>query len=437
MEGVNPKFKTDPSEYSEVERVKISTRGMRIDGVDAYSKLRDQGRDDVESEAVDVLKSCGIYLEFNRDKVKRGADRDYIYMVRVAIPGGGPITPTQWRVIDSLADRYTVSDAYTGEPRPSIKLTTRQDVQFHHVRKTDLVPLVRELASAGVFPLNGCGDNVRNTSACPFSRYSKVFDANSLARDIANYFKLPTTAFVQIFELPQTSRLEERPPEGSFSYPDNLLPRKFKIGVSALLNDGERLVGDDCVEVLTNDVGVVPVTEDGKVKGFNVYVGGSQGESNAFPTFSAMAVPLAYAGSRDELFSVLDAVVTVQSEWGDRKNRHWARLKYLVYLMGIRWLRQRVGEVMGHELTSPVEIELGERVNHLGWAKQESNGRFCFGIFVENGRVIDGPNGRIKTMIRYIMDKYEEDGIEALITSQQHLLICNIPKDRMAEFEGT
>jgi Sulfite reductase, beta subunit (hemoprotein) len=430
MDTINPRFRTDRSEYSEVEKVKLSTRGMRTDGLNVSATLREEG-DEVAAKAVDVLKSCGIYAEFNRDKVKRGEGKDHIYMIRVAIPGGGPLTSEQWRAIDQISNKYTVSDAYTGEPRPSIKLTTRQDVQFHHVRKSNLLELVRELVSSGLLTLNGCGDNVRNTVACPLSRYSNIFDANSLARDVANYFKLPTGAFVQIFELSESPRLMERPQEGSFKYPDNLLPRKFKIGIASVLL-GERDVLDDCIEVLTNDVGVVPVVRDGRLEGFNVYVGGSQGENNAFPTFAALAQPLAYVGSREELFKVLDTIARVQAEWGDRKNRHWARLKYLVYLMGIAWMRMRVQEASGMKLHPPLPLNLGERANHLGWTKQESGDTWCFGVYVENGRLIDGPNGRIKSMVRYIMDKYE--GLEALITPQQHLLLCNIPEERREEF---
>jgi|ECHhosMinimDraft_1075155.scaffolds.fasta_scaffold00542_4 sulfite reductase (NADPH) hemoprotein beta-component len=438
MGVIEPSFRTDPKDYSEVERTKIGMRGMRVDGLKVHEMIRDLSRDDMDKEVIDALKSFGIYLEFNRDKVKKEGQRekDYIYMIRVAIPGGGPLKPWQWRILDQLADRYTLSDAYTGETKPSLKLTTRQDIQFHHVKKVDLVKLIREIASSGFFSLNGCGDNVRNTMACPLSRYSTVFDGNSLARDIANYFKLPTGAYIQVFEIYPSPRLEERPPEGQFDYPENLLPRKFKIGISALVKgeDGSYR-GDNCIEVRTNDIGVVPLLRDGKVESFQLYVGGAQGESNAYPSFSALGMPLGVVHTREELFAALDGVVRVQAEWGDRKNRHWARLKYLVYKMGIEWIREKVRETSGIDLDPPLDVDPGERAMHLGWIRQENKDRLCYGLFVENGRVVDGPNGRIKTMIRYIMDKYEGEGIEALITPQQHLLLCNIPEERKEDFE--
>ena len=88
-------------------------------------------------------------------------------MLRLSVPGGGAFTREAWRAVDEVSRRYTVGP----ENRPSIRLTMRQNVRFHRIKKRDLVRLVAEIAETGLFALNGCGDNVRNVVACPMSRF--------------------------------------------------------------------------------------------------------------------------------------------------------------------------------------------------------------------------------------------------------------------------
>ncbi|BFI75909.1 nitrite/sulfite reductase [Sulfurisphaera ohwakuensis] len=423
---INPNFKTKPEEYSEEEKIKLMTKGLTQDSLGIHNSLNDLTKDDIEKEISQIVKSFGIYLEFNRDKMKFDRVKDWIYMIRVAIPGGGPISSDQWRILDEVANKYTVSNAYTGYPQPSLKLTTRQDVQFHNVKKKDLVNAIRDIVESKFYTLNGCGDNVRNTISCPISSYYG-FDMNKLARKIAEYFRLPSKLYIQVFELDPniSSELENRE---SFQYSDNLLPRKFKIAIAGIIKINDSYVIDNCVEVRANDIGIVPVIEEGKIEGYQIYVGGSMGENNSYPTFSALALPIGTV-TEEELIRVLDAIVRIQQEWGDRKNRHWARLKYLVYKMGVEWMREKVKEYSGIELGEIKDIDLSFKELHLGWIKLGD--KWGYGIFIENGRVIDGKNGKIKSMIRYIIDNYYD--VKLFITPNQHLIITQI--DQREEFE--
>lgn len=360
--------------------------------------------------------------------MKLSREKDWIYMIRVAIPGGGPISSEQWRILDDIANKYTVSDAYTGKPQPSIKLTTRQDIQYHHVKKKDLVNAIKEIAESRFFTLNGCGDNVRNTIACPISAYSG-FDVNSISRKIAEYFRLPSQLYIQVFELdPNASReLEDR--KESFEYSSNLLPRKFKIAIAGVIKVNGKYVVDNCVEVRANDIGIVPLIENDRVNEYQIYVGGAMGENNSYPTFSALALPIGTV-SEEELTRVLDSLVRIQQEWGDRKNRHWARFKYLVYKMGIKWIREKVKEYSGISLGSIKHVDLGFKDLHLGWLRLGN--KLGYGVFVENGRLIDGRNGKVKSMIRYIADNYN---VKFFITPNQHLIIAEIEEWQKEEFE--
>ncbi|ARM75511.1 nitrite/sulfite reductase [Acidianus manzaensis] len=425
---IEPSFRTDPKDYTEEEKAKLKVKDLKEDSIGIYTSLHDLSHDDLEKEVSLIAKSFGIYLEFNRDKMKLSNVKEWIYMIRVPIPGGGPIRPDQWKILDDISNKYTISDAYTGYPLPSLKLTTRQAVQFHHVKKKDLVNVIREIAQSGFLTINGCGDNVRSTIACPLSKYY-IFDSNMLSIKIARYFRLPPELFIQVFEIPV---IENRPSEESFEYPDNLLPRKFKIGIAGVIRtaDGKYVI-DNCVEVRANDIGIVPIIEEDKVIGYQIYVGGSMGENNSYPTFSAFGLPLGTVNNDDELIKILDAIVRIQQEWGDRKNRHWARFKYLVYKMGLNWLREKVKEYSGFSLGKVREIDLGYRDLHLGWT--ELGNKWAYGVFVENGRLINGKNGKIKSMIRYIADNF--NNVRLYITPNQHLLITDIEVEQKYKIE--
>jgi sulfite reductase beta subunit-like hemoprotein len=393
-----------------------------------YEDLRDYGAEDLPVVAEQVAKSFGVYLSF--DRAKTGSEKDWMYMVRVSIPGGGPLSSAQWEALDSLSEKYVISRG-----GPSLRLTTRQNVQFHWIRKADLLKLIKELSASGLTTLNGCGDNARNVMACPLSRGSHIFDANALAVRIANYFALPAEPYIQVFEIdPAISR--EDLDQGRFDYGERLLNRKFKIAISAVHRDpvSDRLIADNCVEALTNDLAVVPIVEGNSVKSFQIYIGGGQGERNGKPTISTLASPLAIVEA-ERLLPVLDAVVAVHRDWGDRKNRHWARLKYVVKAMGIQWYRERVEEIAGKLQDPSPAVDCGARYLHHGWCAHETASSRSFGMFVENGRITDAsPNGHLKTLVRELL---RLPGIQATITPNQDLIFSNIASDQAAQFNDT
>ncbi len=439
MSEIKPNLKTPPEDYSAVEKAKLSTRGLTLTIRDINSRsslfhqFREPSFDDLSDEAEVLAKSYGIYLEF--DRAKTGKEKDWMYMLRITIPGGGPISREQWAILDEIATKYTESASYTGTPRPSLRVTTRQNIQMHWVKKPHLVDAVREIARSGFYTINGCGDNVRNVMGCPLSHYSGIYNANAWAQKAGKYFRLPTASYIEVFAIDPTHLrdAEENNPDGRFNYGPTLLNRKLKIAFSALRFDEAKrsYVPDNCVEMRTDDIGVAPILDRGKVSRFQVYIGGSQGERNGQATFSALGQPLGIFNERD-LFKGLDAIVSVHRDWGDRQNRHWARMKYVLYKMGMEWYRRQVLEVSGvdFELPDP-DFDYGARDLHHGWIRQESNGLWAYGAFIENGRIIDGSNGRLKEMVRYLMDTYP---IQLFTTPNQDLLFTNIPEEEKARF---
>ena len=417
-----PNFRTKDEDLAPEERNKAASHGTRGN---LYHDLREE-RPDVAWESEQLAKSYGIYLEFNR--ARTGKEKDWVYMIRISIPGGGPIAREQWHVLDELAERFT---GHSANP-PSLRITTRQNLQFHWIKKEHLIEVVRTVAENGLYSLNGCGDNVRNIMACPLASYSKLFDGNALAKKLANFFRLPAEPFIQIFAIdPNLIREDGK----KFKYGAKLLNRKFKIGISSHIRDPKsgHLVPDNCVELRTHDMGIAPVVHNEKLQGFEVYIGGGQGEKNGKPTLSAFSKPFA-AVSEEDLLPVLDGIVQVHQDWGDRQNRHWARLKYVVKAKGISWFREQVEARTGITLGEPdPSHDLGDRFLHHGWLDHPDPELLNFGAFIENGRIADTEsNGRLKTMVREIMNRYP---VQVRFTPNQDLIFSDIPADAKEEFE--
>ena len=418
-----PNLRTPPEQLCKEELNKLHSNGLRGD---LAENLRDH-TPDLIAESEQFAKSHGIYLEFNR--AKTGEEKEWIYMIRISVPGGGPINRKQWLILEELADKHTKDP----NGHPSIRLSNRQNIQFHWVKKPGVLEIVKTLAEAGLNSLNGCGDNTRNVMGCPLSSFSNIFNAHAWAQKAGRYFQLPLDPFIEIFAIDPNYL---RRPEESFPYGPQLLNRKFKIAFTSIHQDPvtKKFTTDNCVEALTNDVGVIPIIENGKVTKFQIYIGGGQGERNGKPTLATLGLPFCRVDEA-HLLQILDAVVKVHMEWGDRQNRQWARLKYVVKKMGIDWYREQVSMILGFPLErQDPTLDVGPRHLHFGWYTQPSNGLWTYGTFIENGRLIDSsPNGKLKTMVKEAVKKYP---VELMITPNQDLLFTNIPVAAKNEFEN-
>lgn len=413
-----PNFKTPPADYSKEELNKL-THGL-VGPLAA--ELSDVSKPEIIWEAEQIAKSYGIYLEWNR--AKTGREKDWVYMVRISNPGGGPISRNQWLLFDGLSEQY----AKAPDGRASLRLTTRQNIQFHWVRKEGVKPVVKALAEAGLRSLNGCGDNMRNVTACPLSAGSVYFDAHAWAKKTAEFFELPLSPYIQIFGIDPNYI---RKADARYAYKPNLLNRKFKISFAGVHPDPKtgELRNENCMEVLANDMGIVPVIKDNRVESFQIYIGGSQGERNGVPSMASLALPVCRA-RESNLLQAMEAAVKVHEKWGDRKNRHWARVKYLIYTKGSVWYRERMQELVSFKLEEPEPAyDTANRELHLGWQKLPG-GDWAYGLFIENGRVKDGgANGPIKTMLRTLIQEFP---IHYKITANQDLLFCGI-KEKMKQ----
>ena len=368
----------------------------------------------VSADSEQLLKFHGVYAQDDRDQRRArslaGESLAYSFMIRVAIPGGR-LTTAQWLALDAVAD--DVADG-------SIRLTTRQAVQFHGVAKFDLRTVATTLHGHLLTSFAACGDVVRNTVTCPELALDGASDPRrDVATRIARAFKPATRAHFEIF-VDGTLAVSGGDVEHDF-YGETYLPRKFKI---AIANPGE-----NCVDVYAQDLGLVPATHPEVGDGFVVLVGGGLGRSYAQEdTFARLAEPLTFV-THDEVIELIGAVVDTYRDLGDRSNRRRARLKYVVADGGIASFAKEVSRRYG-PLRAPIAIDLAAADDHLGWREQQ-DGRWRLGIRVGAGRVRDVAEGRgLRSALREVLDGRD---LTLVVTAQQDLIVAGVaPDDRAA-----
>jgi sulfite reductase (ferredoxin) len=387
------------------EGIKSASNFLRGD----LSRELSDGPPKVSGESEHLLKFHGIYAQDNRD-VRRerslaGETLDYIFMIRVAIPGGR-LSTTQWLALDEVA-----SDIADG----TIRLTTRQAVQFHGVLKNGLRPLAFSLDEHLMTSFGACGDVVRNTVICPdLIMNGQDVRLRAMASQISKAFKPKTMAHWEIFVNGELAAKREEEPEHDF-YGQTYLPRKFKIAIAH--------PGENCVDVYAQDLGLIPARHGELGEGFTVVVGGGLGRSYAdADTFARLADPLTFV-TYDEVEGLIAAVLATYHDLGDRSRRKRARMKYVVADEGFASFRREVEQRYGSALREAVDVELDEADDHLGWRTLDG-GSFQVGIRVGAGRVRDIADGqRLRSAVRLIAQQFD---VTFLITAQQDILISGI-----------
>ncbi len=381
-----------------LETIKEESRGLRGTVAQALQSEADHF-DEAEKQ---ILKFHGLYQQDDRDRRKEG--RRYAFMVRSKIPGGR-LTAAQYLVHEALADGYG---------NGTLRITTRQDFQLHGVLKGDLRASLRAINQSLVTTLGACGDLVRNVMCCPVPVADDpvLAQIEALAQRLSDHFTPRTRAYHEIWldgEKVYNGAGGEEP-----IYGEGYLPRKFKIAVAR--------PGDNCVDVYTQDVGLVAVAEDGAVRGFNLLAGGGMGMTHKKPnTFPRLADALAFV-TPAEAVPVVEQIVRIQREHGDRTDRRQARLKYLIHRWGVDRFRRELERRLGYALpppapTPPLDLDL-----HLGWHAQ-GDGRWFLGLSVENGRIQDTGARRLKTALHEIVDTFRP-GVR--LTANHDLLLTDL-----------
>jgi len=276
------------------------------------------------------------------------------------------------------------------------------------------------LNMALVTTFGACGDVVRNVMGCPEPVDDPLrAEIVGYAKRISDHFLPTTNAYHDIWVDYQKVTNGATEDESDPVYGDVYLPRKFKIGISA--------PGDNCIDVYSQDIGIVPEVKGDKLAGFTVLVGGglgrTYGKANTYPR---VGTPLGFV-TPERLEPVVEAIVKTQRDLGNREDRRQARMKYLVDRIGMETFRAEVEARLGAPLDAPHPITWRTLDDHLGWHPQ-AKGTWYVGLFVENGRIKDEGERRYKTGLRKIVETYHP-GVR--LTNQQNIILSDIStKDR-------
>jgi sulfite reductase (ferredoxin) len=364
-----------------------------------------------DNEGYSLLKFHGIYQGYDRDSAterkQRGDDKLWQFMVRVRIPGGR-LTADQYLALDTLADDYADG---------SLRVTTRQSIQFHGVVKPGLKSTIAKINTALLTTLAACGDVVRTVTTSPAPIRDAVHDRlEADTRRLSNHLLPRTRAYHEIWvEGAPWQQNEAAPDAPDPLYGEHYLPRKFKIGLA--------VPEDNTIDVLTNDLAIVALFEGARLIGYNFLLGGGHGMThNNAKTYPRLATAVAFIEPQD-LLDAAAAVVQLHRDHGDRGNRRHARLKYVIAENGEEWARDRLSEYLGKPLEPCRKMAPFAVPDHLGWHEQ-GDGKLYLGIPVSSGRIV----GEIRTALREIVSRFRCDPI--LMPSQDIILSEIQPEDR-------
>jgi sulfite reductase beta subunit-like hemoprotein len=277
--------------------------------------------DDFDTEAEAFLAERLPENEFIGFRLKQGVygqRQPGVQMVRVKLPFGG-VTPDQ---MDSLAE---VVEKYA--PLNKGHITTRQNIQIHHVPLRDMESLIREISATGLSSREGCGNTMRNVTGDPWAGVAadEVFDPTPYAGAYIRYFvRHPTT---------------------------QLMPRKIKTSFTG--SDEDRAISG------IHDIAFLARERDG-VRGFEMRVGGGTSiMARVAPTLTEFV----RADNGDYMMWAEAALRIFDRQDWLRVNRARARIKVLIDKIGIDAFREQVEEELRGDWVNEREFDV-ERLRY-------------------------------------------------------------------------
>lgn len=409
----NPEVLKAPAP-SPVEGIKASSHSLR----GAIAATMVSGVDHFEEAEKQLLKFHGSYQQEDRDARKSKQEgghsgKHYMFMVRGRIPGGR-LNPTQYMALDRLADSHA---------NGTIRLTSRQSIQFYGILMGGLKPVIAGMNECLLSTLAACGDVNRNVMACPAPlRNNKVHDQlQADCHALAMHLAPKTRAYHEIWidGKSQGSPDEEVEP----IYGKVYLPRKFKVGFA--------LPHDNCIDIFAQDLGLLADVQNGEIVGYDVLVGGGMGRTHGrADTFAHLGQRVLYC-TRDQYLAAAEAIVKFYRDHGNRADRKRARIKYLVADLGIEKIREMLQDYLPFPLQLPKDMPVTGHETHLGWNEQ-GDGRYWYGISIENGRVKDSGTLRLRSALRTLISDLQ---CEARLTAQQDILLCDLDHSALPKIE--
>ncbi|WP_409330525.1 nitrite/sulfite reductase [Trujillonella humicola] len=304
---------------------------------------------------------------------------DSYFMMRVRIDGG-QLTSDALRVIGGISTEFG---------RDVADVTDRQNVQYHWIRIEDVPEIWRRLETVGLSSMEACGDVPRVMLGCPLAGIleDEVLDATDvIAQTVEKYVGNP-----------------------EFSN----LPRKWKTSMSGCV--------DHCTEPEIDDVAFVGVRNEAGEAGYDLWVGGGLSTNPMFGKRLGVFV------RPDEVTEVWAGVTSVFRDYGYRRQRNRARIKFLVADWGPEKFRQVLQDEYLHRALpdgpAPAPAKHDQR-DHVGVSRQK-DGRNAVGFALRTGRI----SGSLLTTIGDLADEYGRGRVRT--TTQQKLVILDVPDEKV------
>jgi sulfite reductase (ferredoxin) len=395
---------------SKVENAKQASHQLR----GTVSEVLASDATSFEHDDVQVLKFHGIYQQQNRDD-KAAGEKQTTFMIRTRLPGGR-LTAQQYLQLDDLAGRVTYNN--------SLRVTTRQAFQLHGIIKSQLKQTMAEMNKALVTTIAACGDVARNVMASPAPFAHPVNQrVQELAETISDELAPATGAYYEIWLDGEKAQRHENEVEEPF-YGEVYLPRKFKVGIT--------LPDDNSIDVYTQDCGLIAIPDGDTIKAVNVLAGGGLGMTHRkADTFARLGSQVGSVAV-EHAAEAVKVVAGIFRDHGNRSDRRHARLKYLIEEWGIERFREEFIKRADFPVGDWIDVGPMELNDYLG-AQEQGDGRYFYGIWIENGRIIDREDLRLKTALRTVAQRLDKPFI---LTPNQSITVADLTSDDVQTLEA-
>ena len=388
----------------------IKTRSNYLRGTIAEG-LEDLSTGGISADDQQVLKFHGTYQQDDRDirasRRKNKLEKAYSFMIRIRLPGGVS-TVRQWLETDRMCEQFG---------NGTFKLTTRQAYQLHGVIKTNLKRTIKEINDTAMDTIAACGDVNRNVMCNPNPEKSEVHAAVlKVSQDLSDHLTPQTGAYHEIWL--DGDKVESSEDVVEPIYGKTYLPRKFKITIAVPPSND--------VDIYAHDLSFIAISGDDGLEGFNVAVGGgmgmTHGDEKTFPRLADLIgfVPI------EKVLEVAENVVLVQRDFGDRKERKHARLKYTIDDRGVEWFVGELESRLGYKLDPVREFEFTHNGDEFGWS-ENTDGTSNYTMYIPGGRVQNTAGAEIRTGLRKVAEML--DG-EFRLTPNQNLTLALIKPEQ-------
>ena len=331
-----------------------------------------------DSVTAGKLRLVGVY-----DDRQRG-----YFMLRTRVPGGR-LTWQQAETIGRVSEDFTKRPPeHDIGPEQFLEITTRQDIQFHWIRPSDLPEIWRLYDDVDLLSVQACGDSMRNITGCPIAGvdHDEVIDVSGLIQDL-NLFSLENAQY------------------GAG------LPRKFKVAVTGCR--------EDCILARINDIAFTPAERDGEV-GFHVWVGGGLSD------YARLASSLEIFITIDQVQDTICAAIDLFKEVGNYEDKAVNRFRRVVDELGIERVREDIrGRLSFDPPSLGTDLTVIPRYDHVGVHPQTEDGKVYLGLAVAVGRM----SGEEMIEIAHIARDFG-DG-EVHLTPRQNLVITGVDEGRV------